>query len=227
MDTAVRAATGAVTLDSTHTDVERALRSAGWARCGAGDWAIALASPDGDVVARLSPFDPVGPYTARLYRAAAPTGRVPQLFAHRRLAGGGDLQLMERLSAVSVPEAQEFLARLEAPEPELAELAALVVEIHLEARRDLPWCGPLDENPSNIMRNRTGRLVLADPYYADGPDLYATAERDPDLLVARIPETERRFLVDIPLTESGPWADADRQALREKLRRADARERAR
>ena len=48
-------------LDATHHDVEGLLRREGWAWCGAGDWAFALAAPDGDVVARISPFDPVGP----------------------------------------------------------------------------------------------------------------------------------------------------------------------
>ena len=207
---------------ATHLDVERLLLVAGWTPCGAGDWAIALASPDGDVVARISPFDPVGPYTARLYDEAAATGLVPLLFAHRRLAGGGDLQLLERLTPVGEPEAFAFLARLADPDPGIAALADIVASVHADAVRELPWCGPLDSNPSNIMRNRHGRLVLTDPYYADGPNLYATAEQDPARLVTLIPEEQRRFMTEIPLAESGPWSTMDRLALQEKLRRADA-----
>src|SRR5699024_908534 len=78
---------------TTYREVEAHLRAAGWTPCGAGDWAFALASPGGDVVARISPFDPVGPYTARLYREAAGTELVPRLLAHHRLAGGADLQV--------------------------------------------------------------------------------------------------------------------------------------
>lgn len=219
----VRDVLAALTPASTHRDVERELRAAGWTPCGVGDWAIALAAPDGDVVARISPFDPVGPYTARLYTEAAATGRVPRLRAHRRLAGGGDLQVMERLGSVPEPEAAQFLTRLAKPEPELAELADAVARIHHDAQRDLPWCGPLDTNPANVMRAPDGRIVLTDPYYADGPNLYATAERDPDDVVARIPEHERRYMTEIPLGCSGPWKPGEQAALRERLRRADDR----
>lgn len=80
--------------EADHRDVERAFLQAGWTRRGAGDWAIALRSPDGAAAARISPFDPTGPYSAELYRQAAHTGQVPVLFAHRRLVGGGDLQML-------------------------------------------------------------------------------------------------------------------------------------
>ncbi|SEE96972.1 hypothetical protein [Ruania alba] len=212
----------AIGATSTHRDVEQLLRGSGWIACGAGDWAFALAAPDADIVARISPFDPVGPYTARLYHDAAATGQTPRLYAHRRLAGGGDLQVMERLTSVPACEAEDFLARLAAAEPELEELADIVTRVHHDAQRDLPWCGPLDDNPSNVMRTTDGRLVLTDPYYADGPDLYATAEREPDRVVAAIAEPERRFMTEIPLACSGPWGQGDRDALREKLRQADA-----
>jgi len=60
--------------------------------CGAGDWAIALRSPDGMTAARISPFDPTGPYNTAPYRQAEHTRQVPRLFTHHRLLGGGDLQ---------------------------------------------------------------------------------------------------------------------------------------
>lgn len=209
---------------STHHDVEHELRAAGWTPCGAGDWAFALAAPRDHLVARISPFDPVGPYTARLYAEAANTHQVPRLLAHRRLAGGGDLQVMERLTQVSEPEAAAFLARLAGPDQELLGLSDIVHRIHAEAQRELPWCGPLDDNPSNVMRRRLdGRLVLIDPYYADGPNLYAAAENDPDLVVARIAENQRRYMTDIPLAGSGPWQPGVRDAIRQKLRLAEVR----
>jgi hypothetical protein len=206
-----------------HRDAEEAFRAAGWSPCGAGDWAIALRSPDGAAVARISPFDPTGPYAAALYREAAHTRLVPALFAHRRLAGGGDLQVLERLRHVSEDEAAAFHGAIAARAPEVAELADVVHRIHQRARRELPWCGPLDDNPANVMRAGDGRLVVVDPYYADGPDLYATAERDPDLFVTRIPEPERRFMTEIPLAYSGPWEPPARAALRAALAAADAR----
>ncbi len=208
--------------DATHRDAERAFRAAGWMPCGEGDWAFALRSPEGDRAVRISPFDPVGPYTAALYREAAHTRQVPRLFAHRRLTGGGDLQVMEWLNGVDEQEATDFHAAITDRAPRVAELVDIVRRVHADALRELPWCGPLDQNPSNIRRGGDGRLVACDLYYADGPALYETAGSDPAGFVERIPEHERRFMTEIPLAVSGPWDAASREAMRAGLMTADA-----
>ncbi|WBB95876.1 hypothetical protein O7543_26090 [Solwaraspora sp. WMMA2080] len=208
---------------ANHRQAEETLRAAGWSPAGAGDWAIALRSPDGTMAARISPFDPTGPYTAALYREAAHTRQVPELFAHRRLPGGGDLQLLEWLRPVSQDEAVAFHRAIARHDPDVADLVDVVRRIHDRARRELPWCGPLDHNPTNVMRTVDGRLVAVDLFYADGPNLYATAATDPDLVVALIPETERRFMTEIPLAASGPWPPGAQKALRVGLAAADAR----
>ncbi|MFK0004606.1 hypothetical protein [Paenarthrobacter sp. NPDC090522] len=208
---------------ANHTEVEDLLRGRGWTPCGAGDWAIALRSPDGNAVARISPFDPVGPFTAAFYREAAGTGRVPKLYLHRRLAGGGDLQLMEWLGPVTFEEAAGFWRELTAGNSELAPLSRTLHDVHQRAQRELPWCGPLDDNPSNIMRSANGPLVLADPFYADGPNLYATAASNPEVVAARIPRAERQFITEIPLAASGPWDPTDREKIRKGLEAADAK----
>jgi hypothetical protein len=209
--------------DADHRDVEQVLLGARWTPCGAGDWAIALRSPDGRAAARIGPFDPTGPYSAALYREAAQTRQVPELFAHRRLTGGGDLQLMEWLQSVPQDEAIAFHQMIKERAPEVAELVDAIRRVHERALSELPWCGPLDDNPDNIMRAADGRLVVTDLYYADGPNLYETAAKDPDLVVARIPEAERRFMADLPLTSSGPWEPGAQEALRAGLAAADAR----
>ena len=141
---------------AAYREVEQLLRGAGWTDCGAGDWAFALASPDGALAARISPFDPVGPYTARLYERAAGTGLVPRMLLHHRLAGGADLLVMEQLLPVGESDAHAFLAAFSRAEGELGALASVVQAIHAEARRELYWCGPLDTNPSNMMRRPAG-----------------------------------------------------------------------
>jgi hypothetical protein len=206
-----------------HRDAEQALLAAGWSPCGAGDWAIALRSPDGTAVARISPFDPTGPYSAALYREAAHTRQVPELFAHRRLTGGGDLQMLEWLRPVPGDEALAFHRAIAMRAPEVADLVDVVRRVHERARRELPWCGPLDNNPANVMRAADGRLVVADLFYADGPNLYATAATAPDHIVALIPEAERRFMTEIPLAASGPWEPGAQDAMRAALAAADAR----
>ena len=206
-----------------HRDAERVLLATGWTPCGAGDWAIALRSPDGTMAARISPFDPTGPYSAALYREAAHTGQVPELFAHRRLVGGGDFQMPEWLRPVPPDEAVAFHRAIAMRAPEVVDLADIIRRVHERARRELPWCGPLDTNPANVMRGTDGRLVVADLFYADGPELYAPAATDPDLIVTLIPEAERRFMTEIPLAASGPWEPGVRETMRARLAAADAR----
>jgi hypothetical protein len=209
--------------DADHRDAEQAFRAAGWTTGGAGDWAIALRSPDGTQAARISPFDPTGPYSAALYREAAHTRQVPVLFAHRRLTGGGDLQVMDWLRPVPEDEAVAFHRAIATRAPKVAELVEVVERVHEQARRELPWCGPLDHNPTNVMRAADGRLVVMDLFYADGPNLYATAAADPDRFVTLVPEPERRFMTDIPMTFSGPWEPEARESMRAGLAAADAR----
>lgn len=209
--------------DADHRDVRDVLGSRGWTPCGAGDWAIALRSPDGGQVARISPFDPTGSYAAALYREAAHTRQVPVLFEHRRLSGGGDLQLLEWLQPVDAEVAEAMHRAIAGRAPHVAELVDVARRVHGRALRELPWCGPLDDNPSNVMRAPDGRLVVLDLLYADGPALYRTAADDPDQVVAKIPEAERRFMTQIPLAHSGPWDPRGRETVRAGLAAADAR----
>jgi hypothetical protein len=216
------AALAAIGAEADHSLVDTVLRDAGWTWIGAGDWPFALLSPSGDRVARISPFDPVGPYTAELYRVAAHTRQVPVLHAHRRLAGGGDLQLLERLWPVAADVAAAFQREVTSGTADSTDLLQSMDRIHRRAARDLLWCGPLDLNPQNVMRGADGRLVAIDPYFADGPSLYAAATTDPDDFVTRIPESERRFMTEIPLAASGPWSESDRRAMRDALAAADS-----
>lgn len=209
--------------EATHHDVDASLRAAGWTPCGIGDWAWALRSPDGAVVARISPFDPAGPYAALFYRLASDTGQVPALFAHRVLDGGGDLILMEPLSSVPEAEAARFLASVAAGLPEVGALAHHLHQVHARGAAEQPWWGPLDDNPANVMRGADGRLVLTDPYYADGPDLYRTVHEDPDRVVAAYPPHRRRYMTELPLASSGAWTPAEAERMRAALAAADER----
>jgi hypothetical protein len=130
---------------------------------------------------------------------------------------------MEWLRPVPQPEAAAFHQAIKTRSPEVADLVDVIHRIHTRALEELPWCGPLDDNPSNVMRGADNRLVVADLFYADGPNLYATAASNPDLVVARIPEPARRFMTEIPLAASGPWQPGEQDAMRAGLTAADAR----
>jgi hypothetical protein len=207
---------------TNHVAAEQTLASKEWERCGAGDWAIALCSPDGMFAARISPFDPTGPMTAELYRRAAHTGLVPRVGHHARLEGGGDLLVMEHLQPAPRDEAAAFLADIAADAPSLCELVTILRRVHTDGAARLPWCGPLDTNPTNIMRRHDGTLVLTDPFYADGPSLYSAALHDPERVARLIPPGERRYMTEIPLAESGPWPEGEQDRMRAALAAADA-----
>lgn len=132
--------------------------------------------------------------------------------------------VVERLHPAEEPEAHRFLATIDAGGSEkTSDLAAVVHRVHARALSALPWCGPLDKNPANVMRRDDGTLVVIDPYFADGPALYSAAESDPDSVAARIPADQRRFMTEIPLACSGPWSAESREEMRRGLAAADAR----
>lgn len=206
--------------DADHAVATRVLLDAGWSRCGAGDWAVVLASPSDRLAARISPFDPVAPYTVELFRRAAATGRVPVLHRFVELEGGAVCTVMERLQPVPEERAAGFFAALERREPEMRDLAAALDAVHADASAELPWCGPIDPNPSNVMA-RGDELVLTDPFFADGKNLYGSLAVDATVVARLIPPERRRHMFDLPLAESGPWDLEERERLRSALSAAD------
>ncbi|MEU6136574.1 hypothetical protein [Nocardioides sp. NPDC047086] len=149
---------------------------------------------------------------------------MPALLGHRRLAGGGNLQILELLERVPEDEARRFARAIQESGGGVLEVA---LRIHDRLRWEQPWPGPLDLNPTNVMRTVAGRLVMLDVFALDGPRLYGTAATDPDLVAARIPESERRFIAEIPLATTGGRQDEQMRATGEVLDRADARRRGR
>lgn len=195
----------------SHDEVEDRLLADGWTLCGEGDWARAYRSPIGLVAARVSPFDPACAFTVRLYREGAGNRYLPRLDAHRSLDGGGHLMVMELLDSMLADEAQRWHRRLHDPaahraDPELATVAALIDDVHRRAEAELPWCGPLDENPNNVMRDAAGQATFVDLFYVQGLVLYDKALTAPAEVVAAIPCELRRHMFEIPALarEAGP-----------------------
>lgn len=212
-----------------HDQVESFLSEQGWRCCGEGDWARAYRSPDGRHAARVSPFDPACRFTVRLYRQGAGNPYLPRLDADRRLHGGGCLMLMEFLEPVDAGEAHHWFARLHDPATSDADLAAaarLIERIHRSAQAELAWCGPLDDNPSNVMRAPGHRIRFVDPYYMQGVVLYGKALTAPEEVVAALPAECRRHMLEIPAVrrEASPdEIDRMRAGLRAGDRRLDQR----
>lgn len=194
-----------------HDEVEDRLLADGWTFCGEGDWARAYRSPAGRLATRVSPFDPACAVTVGLYRQGAGNRYLPRLDAHRDLDGGGHLMVMELLDAVAAEVAQSWHRRLHDPaahrsDPELAAVAALIDEVHRRAEAELPWCGPLDDNPGNVMRDGAGQTKFVDLFYVQGLVLYEKALTTPAEVAAAIPAGLRRHMFEIPALarEAGP-----------------------
>ncbi|MFT4224907.1 hypothetical protein [Micropruina sp.] len=186
-----------------HDEVEPWLLAQDWTPCGEGDWARAYRSPAGRLAARVSPFDPACAFTVALYREGAGNRYLPRLDAHRNLDGGGQLMVMELLDAVPADDAQQWHRRLHDPaahraDPGLAAAAALIDGVHRRAEAELPWCGPLDDNPGNVMRDAAGRAKFVDLFYVQGLVLYDKALTAPAEVVAALPAELRRHMFEIP-----------------------------
>ena len=159
--------------------------------------------------------------TVALYREGAGNRYLPRLHAHRPLDGGGCLMLLDYLTPVAAAEASGWHQRLrdEAAasvdrelaaggadrelaagnaDRELAAAAALIEQLHRRAEAALPWCGPLDHNPGNVMRGSNGQITFVDLFYVQGRVLYAKALDAPAEVVAAIPAGLRRHMFDIP-----------------------------
>ena len=209
--------------EADHAVAEQFLLDSGWDRCGVGDWAVVLASPSGLTAARISPFDPVAPYTAELFRRAAGTGQVPALWAYAELDGGAVCTVMERLHPADPQQAAAFFEALGERRAAMLPLVDAIDDVVARARATLPWFGPLDPNPSNVMRRKGGELVLTDPFFADGPNLYGSLLVDASEVAQRIPPEQRRHMFELPLGESGPWDPVERARMRARLAEADQR----
>lgn len=119
--------------------------------------------------------------------------------------------VMDLLDAMPADEAQRWHRRLHDPaahraDPELATVAALIDDVHRRAEAELPWCGRLDDNPNNVMRDATGQATFVDLFYVQGLVLYDKALTAPVEVVAAIPSELRRHMFEIPALarEAGP-----------------------
>ena len=73
----------------------------------------------------------------------------------------------------------------------MAELAEVIDRVLARGAAELPWCGPLDPNPANVMGRADGSLVLTDPFFADGPNLYGSLTTDAGVVARAIPAEAR------------------------------------
>jgi hypothetical protein len=123
----------------SHRQVLAELAAPGWVPCGVGDWAVALRSPEGTVVARVCPWI--------------------ELAAD--LEGGGSVVFLEFAAPVEHAIAGQVAEqwRTAAGDAELEEVRRAAQVIDAGYRKSTPWWGRCDLNEAHIRRAADGRLV--------------------------------------------------------------------
>lgn len=185
--------------DLPHREAAGCLLAAGWNVCGLGDWATVWRSPDGALVARVSPFEPAYGVFVELCQTLAGHPLLPRIEFDATLAGGGRVTVMEFLMPVEPAEAAAVVARWDAAahDDPIAVVRRAAERLDAEAARTIPFWGGLDHNPGNVLRNATGEPKLVDLFYAAGLEIYRVLREDPAKVAAAIPAERRRYICDI------------------------------
>ena len=167
--------------------------------CGVGDWAVALRSPEGTVVARVCSFDPAYWAFVDLCRECAGNHWLPGIELAAGLEGGGSVVFLEFVAPVDHPVAGRFAEqwRARAGDPEFAEVSRAAQMIDAEYRKSTPWWGGYDLDDAHIFR-AGGRPVLIDVFRMAGAELYDAILEDVATVHRRIPRERMRYALEIP-----------------------------
>jgi hypothetical protein len=206
-----------------HREARRALESLGWRWLASGDWSQVYASPDGEQVARITPFDPAYALHVRTCLAHPEVVWFQRIDEHCPLAPAGEIVVMERLESAEEAAASLFCCRLgeakhlalepsaeeleawegeRRTDPALAELFTLLHETAAEGARSLGWFGGLDVRPGNVMQDGRGHLKLIDPYFVAGKDLIPAMLEDIELVARRYSREELEGFLEIAVFEA-------------------------
>ena len=185
----------------SHRQVLAELVTSGWMPCGQGDWAVALRSPEGGLVARVCPFDPAYWAFVDLCRECAGNRWLPTIELAAGLEGGGSAVFLEYLAPVNHPVVEGPLAerwRARADDPQFGEMQRAAQRIDAEYRASTPWWGRCDLDDAHLCWGTGGRPVLIDVYCMAGSDLYGAILEDVAAVHRRIPREQMRYALDIP-----------------------------
>jgi hypothetical protein len=184
----------------SHRQVLAELAGGGWVPCGVGDWAVALRSPEGTIVARVCPFDPAYPAFVDLCRECAGNRWLPRVELAADLQGGGSVVFLEFVAPVDHAVAEQIAGqwRTGAGDAEFEAVRRAAQTIDAGYRQSTPWWDGLDLNEAHIRRAADGRLVLIDVFCMDGASLYGKILEDVAEVHRRIPRERMRYALEIP-----------------------------
>lgn len=182
-----------------HREVAGWLLADGWNVCGVGDWATVWRSPDGELAARVSPFEPAYGVFVRLCRALPGNPLLPRIELDSPLEGGGRLTVMEFLAPTEYDRAAAVWQRWDKAEPEdpVTAVRSEAERLNAEAAEAIPYWGGLDRNLNNVMVTPAGEPRLVDLFYVDGLVIYAELLKAPAEVLASFPVEQRRYMAEI------------------------------
>ncbi|MFD6177872.1 MULTISPECIES: hypothetical protein [unclassified Isoptericola] len=225
--------------DATADDARAVLEAHSWSLIGTGDWAWVLASPDGSLAARVTPFDPAYRLFADEF-AARPHPLVVRIDDVVPLRHRGYVVVMERLhpadegralglvkslgitSATDAAPSDDVPADL-ADHPDVVDLRRRIEDLLAAGARRYRLWGGADIRPGHILQAADGGLRLTDPVFVHGPTVFESIR---DGRADRLGDFSRADLEDflrIPAFEPGPGTAALRRALADLVLDGDQR----
>jgi hypothetical protein len=207
--------------DHSAADARAALEAGGWTLVGKGDWSWAYASPDGAIVARVTPWDRA--YRLHAETCLAHTNRYLQRIDRiDDLKDGGHVVFMERLWPADEAKAAAFCVAVglgnhsgydlkAAPDAvekyeddaDLAVLREIVRQAAGYGAANLPFWGGSDIRPGNVMAEAAGGLKLIDPLFVAGKAIVAAILAGERGRLAAIPRGSLAAFLTIPVFEDG------------------------
>ncbi|HEX3813520.1 MAG TPA: hypothetical protein VHX59_11820 [Mycobacteriales bacterium] len=183
-----------------HRAVRARLEGNGWTKCGEGDWAVVLRSPQGRLAVRISAFEPSYSWFVELCDRVRANPYLPRIELVSELEGGGHLAVLEYLTPVSESDAKSFLARWNSssdPDLALRALRAATDALDAECRRSVPFWMGVDLG-DHVMRSMDGHVKLIDLLGVGGGPMVELIRTDIDAFLRIIPRDRCRYMLDIP-----------------------------
>ena len=209
--------------DSTADEARTLLTAAGWQEIGTGDWAWVLASPDGRLAARVTPFDPACRLFAEACLAGPPHPYLVRVDARAPLRHKGYVVVMERLYPAAPDRADRLVADLgvtgpslgagshpstdAAVDPELADLRRRIDALLTAGADRFTLWGGADIRQGNILQTADGRLQLTDPVFINGLHIVQAIQEGRVDRLRDFSRSDLEGFLSIPAVAAAPEAD--------------------
>lgn len=175
-----------------HRAVRTLLEHHGWTKCGEGDWAIALRSPDGMKAARISPYEPSYKWFIELCRRMPDNPYLPRIFRTSQLQGGGHAAILEYLEPATDAEQAAFYKAWQHD----TELRPALEALDRECRATVSFWMGIDLG-DHVMRSLDGQIKLIDLVGVSGNAMIDQIYADIDEFFRIIPRDSCRYFLEL------------------------------